>query len=322
MTEQDTPLRLLEHVRQMYPHWGRFIADQKENFQTVSDAALFFLVCRCGIDVAVAPLAAGKLAAAYLWDSCKKIYAFDEDLAQVLRDQAAEAVNSGAVPVETLRAFPAPCAYIKAADVIEAGLDGFFVWREDRAGKGYLQIAFLNSQMSFVTAAAMEIDPDGGLEASLPDPDAWLYPYIVAAARHDEDALQTVLHYRDMGGPAAYRIHNWLLRALQMILYLCCDNADIRKEHDVSPEGTENGADSGPVEKITVGTLVGSEIRKAARDNPEGKARKAHTRKGHWHSYWTGPKNGERKRITRWVAPVFVGSRIKDVDIIAVEGQL
>lgn len=69
---------------------------------------------------------------------------------------------------------------------------------------------------------------------------------------------------------------------------------------------------AGEVRGLDVGIRVGAALRKARRryegtENPGTGARKrAHTRRGHWHHYWTGPKNGERKLILKWTAPTFI----------------
>ena len=36
------------------------------------------------------------------------------------------------------------------------------------------------------------------------------------------------------------------------------------------------------------------------------KPHRPHTRRGHWHHYWTGTKDN-RKLILKWTAPIFVG---------------
>lgn len=34
--------------------------------------------------------------------------------------------------------------------------------------------------------------------------------------------------------------------------------------------------------------------------------RKAHMRRAHWRTYWTGPRNGEQVKVLRWIPPTFV----------------
>lgn len=35
-------------------------------------------------------------------------------------------------------------------------------------------------------------------------------------------------------------------------------------------------------------------------------SRKAHMRRAHWQSFWTGPRDSERKKILKWIPPTFV----------------
>ena len=64
-----------------------------------------------------------------------------------------------------------------------------------------------------------------------------------------------------------------------------------------------------------VGYRIGSALRRVYRkyDTPSessGKFRSSprpHIRRAHWHSYWIGPKDGERKVILKWLPPVLVG---------------
>lgn len=35
-------------------------------------------------------------------------------------------------------------------------------------------------------------------------------------------------------------------------------------------------------------------------------SRKAHMRRAHWQSFWIGPRDGERKKILKWIPPTFV----------------
>ncbi|WP_295617345.1 hypothetical protein [uncultured Intestinimonas sp.] len=37
-----------------------------------------------------------------------------------------------------------------------------------------------------------------------------------------------------------------------------------------------------------------------------GTVKRSHTRRGHWHHYWTGPRDGERALILKWTAPTVI----------------
>ena len=65
------------------------------------------------------------------------------------------------------------------------------------------------------------------------------------------------------------------------------------------------------VKEFTVGVRIGGAIRKyktAPQNKPTGtgSAKRPHSRRGHWHHYWTGPMSGERKLVFQWTAPTFI----------------
>lgn len=62
-----------------------------------------------------------------------------------------------------------------------------------------------------------------------------------------------------------------------------------------------------------VGIRVGAALRKAARSEPHrsegvgtGTAKRPHSRRGHWHHYWTGPMDRDRKLVLKWTAPTII----------------
>lgn len=64
-----------------------------------------------------------------------------------------------------------------------------------------------------------------------------------------------------------------------------------------------------------VGFRIGATIRKAkaastahTEEPGHGSKKSPHSRRGHWHHYWTGPRDGERKLVLKWVAPTFINA--------------
>ena len=78
------------------------------------------------------------------------------------------------------------------------------------------------------------------------------------------------------------------------------------------------------VKSFSVGIRIGAAIRKAQRKPPAdpdaekgtGSAKRPHSRRGHWHHYWTGPKDGDRKLVLKWTAPTFIHADDIDDNII------
>lgn len=112
---------------------------------------------------------------------------------------------------------------------------------------------------------------------------------------------------------------------INALLYLCADNAEVQEsavtKSTYKPRKEIKNKFS-EVRQWECGYRYGAEIRrkKMNRKKEEGvdkaaasttslrirRSLPAHTRRAHWHHYWTGPRTGERKLILHWIAPVFV----------------
>lgn len=121
-----------------------------------------------------------------------------------------------------------------------------------------------------------------------------------------------------------------LEHCLSLLLYLCSQNAEIEyispapEEADAKKEKAE--ATSQPIKKLKSRTAqVGYRIGQAIRYHKQEEARErkksgsthtstrtkvaAHVRRGHYHHFWQGSrKDGTRKLILKWVAPIFVNA--------------
>lgn len=67
------------------------------------------------------------------------------------------------------------------------------------------------------------------------------------------------------------------------------------------------------VRQVDVGVHVGSTLRSTRKGGSAGKGsggaggeKAAHVRRGHWHGYWTGPKDGARVLQIQWTAPTII----------------
>ena len=114
-----------------------------------------------------------------------------------------------------------------------------------------------------------------------------------------------------------------LVPYISVVLYLCSQAADIydlqgkkEKPGNPRPQKTKKGMRIFPVsEKTTwmVGYRIGAALRRAHQERDKKSAEgthaspRPHVRRAHWHSYWTGPKDGKRKVILKWLPPILVG---------------
>ena len=110
-----------------------------------------------------------------------------------------------------------------------------------------------------------------------------------------------------------------ILVVLQMLLYIESVNAEIEDNPAQNrvyrqPKNSASIKDKfREVRQVEVGVRV-SRALSAGRSNPRskgtghggGSSKASHVRRGHWHSYWVGKKNEERKLILKWVAPTII----------------
>lgn len=107
------------------------------------------------------------------------------------------------------------------------------------------------------------------------------------------------------------------MMSIQMILYLVADNAEIAetKPRKSNPQNLQRKTSDkfSDVSVSDVGLRIGAQIRSVKRkyelnQQPStGGKKRPHTRRGHWHHYWTGPRNSESRRlILKWTAPTVI----------------
>jgi len=98
------------------------------------------------------------------------------------------------------------------------------------------------------------------------------------------------------------------------VAYLCSLNADIMPSYKPQPGLKRNNAKRrSNATWYDVGTRVGSELRayeraKSERKPHQGGTVRPHMRRAHWHHFWTGPRNGARNLILKWLPPTIVGA--------------
>lgn len=104
---------------------------------------------------------------------------------------------------------------------------------------------------------------------------------------------------------------------LALVLYICSQEPEIKPSRlwagKPVPKRTKKGLRFFPADKpliFTVGESIGQKLREQS-FHTQGmgkKAKRPHLRRAHWHGYWTGPRDGERSFILKWLPPVFVDS--------------
>lgn len=219
------------------------------------------------------------------WRISKEIFVFDNELANDLYDQPLDEL-----PMVVFEALPFPAIYIEAPDL---GVDGFFVSREfDPARKDTeIRLTFCNR-------------------------DGQIWPEFVT---YDlASTLDEAVEKMDLSG-----IADLVKKAMQLVLYLCTSNPEATPRQ--TPTKHPVGAPKDSYKEIRtwdVGARYGTAIRKYKHTGKthagSHSSKRPHYRRGHFHHFWKGPRNGKRKLELIWVDPVLVNADKTDGEMPAV----
>ena len=137
--------------------------------------------------------------------------------------------------------------------------------------------------------------------------------------------------YIPIGGTLAITHTYQLLQdVLQLVLYVCANNADVQPNPEQQSTTTNSRVIKDryvEIRKWDVGVCIGDAIRAMTSTQPVNHQEKKpgthasprpHMRRGHWHYFWTGSKSepSERKLVLRWVAPMPIGITGGDTPVV------
>lgn len=319
LTEQNTPLPLVRQWSNLIPHcWEDLdeLADKTRATQPSNMAADAELYAAMSIVQAHAvngalPVeishASFELFCCALWRRNKVVYTFDDTLAAELVQQADEWDDSDNLPIEVLLHPPYRCAFISCSGVIDPEIIGFFpfIVRDMDKGTPVFYVCVVYKTFSTLT---MPLHLNGLTVGDC----------INATTK----AANRAKH------PDGYEVNldrTTILRYLNLYLYICAANADIAS----TPAQTYRPRSAAApirdrfreVQSYDTGLAIGSALRRAQAEEKNTKAQqrgtarrrsghiRTHTRRGHWHHFWTGSKSKpeSRKVVLRWLHPMLVG---------------
>lgn len=255
------------------------------------------------------------------WRQYKEIYTFSPELYDMLVSQAEDIV----IPMEILFQIPYPCIYCNKEGEEDKG---FFVFFEQDAEE--LELRFTE----------IEKGKNGDLKPKI----SWVHlkqGYTISDGIQDDMKLvkknlqekynvKDEKQLEDYVNTAKKMLYERISKHMQLVLYICAENAEIEENPQQKPITRKPSAGTKPkdtfreIQKWDIGVKISKKIRMANKDEKEstehtetqsipGASKRPHTRRGHWHHYWTGSRNGnERKLILKWVAPTFVGGNTED----------
>lgn len=260
------------------------------------------------------------LAALFPWRLHKQIYTFDKDMEEMLLSQEMEDL---VIPIDILSNLPYRCIYIKVNTL--KSIDGFFVHFESDADSGDLELRFLVVNDNLPPAPFIIHLKEGytikdGIEETIR----------VSQKKAEENNITYTQQDKNEFIEEAKSV---TCQLIQLVLYICAENKEIeenpeQKKITKKPTNKKYIKDRfREVQKWDLGTKTGMVIRnfnkrtnvnynfKNNNENyilKESSMKRPHSRRGHWHHFWTGKKETEeRKLVLKWVAPTFIHKEIE-----------
>ena len=253
------------------------------------------------------------------WRPTQGIYRFDETVRVAVWDTPLD----GDIPTEILHALPEWCVYVETPGTmyLDAESPGFFAFLEQDTHDTREELRIIiDMHPALSVAVPIHLNRGGliaGIEAALDE----------AARQIEEYQLPVTGESRQIMDLPRQMIADALRPRINLLLYLCSTNAEMheRKTGRLRPRKptltkTKDGMRMFPADKPAVWDVayrLGAAIRHAQqqeRGRPEGRTHaspRAHVRRAHWHSFWTGHKakvgvarSEERKLILKWLPPI------------------
>ena len=257
------------------------------------------------------------------WYKYKQIYKFDEDFLDFIKNSD----GNEKIPTEILKT-SLPCGAFFIDNRFKAGKfesDGCFVcFNEEHYSDGdELSISFYFNGDTY-DGKETDVFQYGNIPLDLGNKSVneLLSSKPVPNALIPED--------RDL----RCEVNGLISQALKCVIYMCASNKEVevrkgktgKEQYDLKQQAKKFN-----IKQEEVGVRIGNTIRQNRivyeRDKDAvhhtGSPKSPHLRSGHYHSFWTGKKDGseERKIILKFIPPIFVGKgKEMDVTIHKVEG--
>lgn len=229
MTENETPLKLCRKWSEMAP--GCFdtldlLCKESHEDMGVSNvcdlpigAAYEYLRVKCHLEKDGRARLASELTGLYIWQKHKVIYNFDHTLAKELVAQADAITEDDKIPTEILLRPPYPCVYIQTDKPISGNSLPlkFMAWIEEDANSHVreFRVQPFSDDMEHTKAFMLELTKPTVYDC--------IYDTVATTAKYHTFAK---FQLNNIHIDESVRV---VLRAMQLYLYVCSDQADIRE---------------------------------------------------------------------------------------------
>lgn len=253
------------------------------------------------------------------WRVTQGIFRYDPTLASALVDTPL----TGDLPVSALTHLPHWCVYVetpgRTMPLVSGGstaLHGCYAWINFVAAEDRIALMLgLDTDRPYPQLPVSVVPLVGTLEQSIRAVQTeWQEGY-------DAGQVQSAPSVAFTEGVQR------LSPLIALLLYLCADDAEIgegtiRPKHP-QPAKTKQGWRLFPPNGPTmwdVGVRIGAAIRRAQECETGGgemigeRSRpRAHIRRAHWATYWTGPRSGQQTAVLRWLPPIPVNVETREM---------
>jgi hypothetical protein len=233
------------------------------------------------------------------WRYAKEVYRFDAALAEALIATPMKELRG-----EALARLSSWCVYVETPR--ELGMFGFFaLLSNDEDGDSLILIYHLFNNSLFAV-------PNLYLSNGTID-EAIAYLNSIVAKLPEADSAAKEMEW--LAGKDNERIAG----CLSLLLYINSDAPDIEEREPnaspnyPSPKKTKRGLrlfEANRRRVINVGRTIGEKIRAAIESDriahTSGRTVRPHIRRAHWHGFWRGARDGERRYNHKWLFPIAV----------------
>ncbi len=250
------------------------------------------------------------LAVAGTWRVTQDVVRFDETLYRAL----VETPVTGNLPSSTLTRLPAWCVYLETPGMEAQGMPVAGVWAmldHDKHTSDELRLFLFDGETVGLFPVVLQLG-DWPIEEAIERP---VNMDMLGDLLSPERAEAAVSEAKQIA---------CIPQILSLLLYLCTygfprsDMVPPERPAYPKPKKVKGGWRLFPAQKPTVRTVgesIGKRLRDAeaqelqvapARELGTHASPRPHIRRGHWHGFWHGPRDGERQLKIRWLPPIAV----------------
>ncbi len=229
------------------------------------------------------------------WQYSQGIYSIDNSLLPALIDTEIK----GDFPIDVLHRLPEYALYISTPNctIADLKIDGFFVT---------LEFNILSQDERIV----LYIDREDPFIIRLPLKEITI----------SEAIESTIEENFEVDKKEFDRTVTFVSAIISILLYICSDAPeieDLERPNEfpkrLRPKKTKFGWKIFPQSKPIfwdVGKGIGKKLYLAEQEDARlGSAKRTHLRRGHWHGFWTGKRDAERRLKYNWIPPLIAGGK-------------